>query len=279
MDTSKVARWLGAAAGLGAGAALTYELLTERYRLATSRATYGIANLPADLDGLRVAHLSDFHAGPATPLWFIRRAVEQANALAPDLIVLTGDYVDEEDSSPDECAGALGELTAPLGVYAVTGNHDYRVGADAVAGALSQTGITVLRNANVALGQGERRLWLAGLEETAGHHEDFLATFEGIPEDDPVVLLSHSPDVLPRAAALGVDLVLAGHTHGGQVCIPGVGAPHAPLRISSKYVAGPNRIGRTRIYVSRGVGMTCLPIRFGCPPEIGLLTLQSVVRG
>lgn len=270
--------WLAAgAAGAAAGAAVVHRLLTERWQLTVSRATYGISNLPPDLEGMTLVHLSDFHFSPWNPIDFLRRTVELAKRQKPDVIVLTGDYADEDDADLGACAEILGELSAPLGVYAVLGNHDHDVGADETAEALSAAGIVVLRNEKVALGDGERHLWLAGLDDTATHREEFSAVFGGIPSGEPVILLSHSPDLLPRAADADVEVVLAGHTHGGQVRLPLVGAPHAPS-LSPKYTGGTTRRYSTRMHVSRGIGTTLFPVRFNCPPEVGVLTLRRAIR-
>jgi predicted MPP superfamily phosphohydrolase len=269
--------FLGGAAA-GAAAALTYRLLTERWEVTVTRATFGVRNLPTDLEGLTLAHLTDFHCGPLVPKEFVEDVVRRTNLLKPDLVVLTGDYVDEDMTNLTECAAALGKLAAPLGVYAVLGNHDYEVGAEEVAQALAAQGMNLLRNARTALGRGERKLWLVGLDDTAGHREEFRETLAGIPADEPIVMLSHSPDLLNRSADVGVELILSGHTHGGQVRLPGIGAPHAPSMVTTRFAVSHVRRRHTRLYVGRGVGMTVLPVRLNCPPEIGLFTLQGVLR-
>ena len=278
MERKDILRWLAIGAGAAAGAAIAYELAAERWRIGITRGTYAIRNLPPELDGLKIAHLSDLHMGRITPVSFIRKAADLTNSLQPDLVVMTGDYVDDTDIPVEVCSEALAGLDAPLGVFAILGNHDHWVQPDAIADALGDAGVRVLRNESVPVGSGEGRLWIAGLEDTAGHREDFGATLNGRMEGEPVVLLSHSPDVLPRAHDLDIDLVLAGHTHGGQIRLPIIGAPHAPSRVTQKYVIGSRRLGHTRIHVSRGVGMTLMPVRFGCPPEIGLYTLTVPVR-
>jgi predicted MPP superfamily phosphohydrolase len=270
--------WLVAgAAGAAAGAALVHRLLTERWRLTVSRATHGIKNLPPDLEGLVLVHLSDFHFSSYNPIDFLRKTVQLANRQKPDAIVLTGDYADKDNADLAMCAGVLGELSAPLGVYAVLGNHDYDVGAEETVEALGSVGIRVLRNEKVALGERDGRLWLVGLDDTATHREEFSAAFEGIPADEPVILLSHSPDLLDRSAEMGVEIVLSGHTHGGQVRLPLIGAPHAPS-LEPVRPAGTGRRANTRIHVSRGIGTTMYPIRFNCPPEVGVLTLRRAMR-
>jgi uncharacterized protein len=270
--------FVGAAVGAGAGAALTYRLLTERWNLTVTRATFGIRNLPPDLEGLTMAHLSDLHVGELTPVEFVAEAVHRTNRLRPDVVVLTGDYVEDEASDLEGCAEALGELSAPLGVFAVLGNHDYAYGPDLVAGALASHGIRMLRNERVALGGGPARLWIVGLDDTASHREEFGGTLAAIPEGEPIVVLSHSPDVLPRGAEECVEVVLAGHTHGGQVRLPLIGAPHSPTRVTPRYSEGYSREGHARLHVNRGIGMTLYPVRLNCPPEIGWFTFQSIVR-
>ncbi|MBM3473100.1 MAG: metallophosphoesterase [Armatimonadetes bacterium] len=278
MNRDTLLTWLAAGAGFVAGAAITYTALSERLRLTVTRGVFGIRDLPPDLDGLTVAHLTDLHAGPQTPMEFIREAVRLTNRLQPDVVLLTGDYVEEDGEDLAACAEQLGKLRAPLGAYAVLGNHDHEVGAELVAEALQGAGLTVLRNASAPLGEGPSRLWIVGLDDTAGYWGDFRAAFADVSAGEPVVLLSHIPDVLPKAAALDVDLVLTGHTHGGQVRIPALGAPHAPVRLGAAFVSGSRRRGHTRMQINRGIGTTTWPIRYGCPPEIGLFTLRPIVR-
>ncbi len=278
MDRRDLWQWLAVGAGFAAGAALAHRLLTERTRLTVTRAVFGIRRLPPDLEGLRIAHLSDLHAGPHTPPEYLREAMAMANRLEPDIVFMTGDYVDHREGDLPGCLDALARLSAPLGVYGVLGNHDHEVGADAMTEALTSVGVRVLRNANVALGSGPTHLWLAGLDDTTGYRGDFCAALAGIPPGEPVVLLSHIPDVLGKASDEGIDVVLAGHTHGGQVLIPGIGAPHAPVRLGAELLAGGRRMGHSRVQVSRGIGTTALPIRFDCPPEIGLFTLRAIAR-
>jgi len=278
MNRKRLLTWLAAGAGFAAGAAVTYRALTERRRLTVTRGVYGIRNLPPDLEGLTLAHLTDFHAGPCTPISFVREAVAHTNRLRPDVVLLTGDYVDDHADDLPACADALSGLAAPLGVYAVLGNHDFEVGADLMAQALTEAGLRVLRNASAALGKGPTHLWIVGLDDTAGYWGDFSAALAGVPAGEPIILLSHIPDVLPKAPDAGADLILAGHTHGGQVQIPGLGAPHAPVRLGSGFISGSRRRGHARMQISRGIGTTVYPVRFNCPPEIGLFPLRSILR-
>jgi predicted MPP superfamily phosphohydrolase len=278
MNRKDVLQWLAAGAGFAAGAALTYRLMTERSRLTVTRATFGIRNLPPDLEGLRVGHLTDLHVGPGTPAEFVREAISMANRLQPHVVLMTGDFVDYRASDLPACAEALSRLRAPLGAYGVLGNHDHAVGADEVEQALTHARVRVLRNSNAPLGNGPRHLWIAGLDDTTGYRGDFCGALAGIPPGDPIILLSHVPDVLPKAADEQIDLILAGHTHGGQVVLPLIGAPHAPVRLGGAFISGSRRINHSRVHTSRGVGTSVLPVRFRCPPEIGLFTLRAAGR-
>jgi len=277
MDAKRWLRWLGAAGGAGA-ALLALSLLTERRRLRVVRRTYAVSGLPPDLDSLRVAHLSDLHAGPWVPTSLLAGAVAAANAERPDVVLLTGDYVDLDRTFADVCAEVLGHLRAPHGVYAVLGNHDHEAGAERMVAALQARGITVLPNRAVPLGQGPTHLWVVGLDDTVSHRGDLREALAEVAPGDPVVLLSHSPDLVYRAADHGITLVLAGHTHGGQLRVPGMAFVYSPSRFGPHLVGGSIRVGRTRMYVSHGLGVNTLPIRFRCPPEVGLYTLVRPAR-
>ena len=146
MDGKDILRWLAIGAGAAAGAAAAHKLATERYRIGVTRETYAIRNLPPELNGITIAHLSDLHVGRVTPAWYVRKAIDLANSLKPDLVVLTGDYVDDIDIPMETCAEALSGLAAPLGVFGILGNHDYWVDPDGVADMLRSVGIRVLRN-------------------------------------------------------------------------------------------------------------------------------------
>ena len=272
MDAKGLLRWVGVAGGAGA-ALLAAHLLTERRRLRIVRRTYAVEGLPRDLNGLRVAHLSDLHAGPWVSTSFLMRAVTAANAERPDIALLTGDYVDLDGGFAEACASVLGQLRAPLGTYAVLGNHDHEIGAAQITAALQADGITVLCNRAVPLGQGPEHLWVAGLDDTVSHRGELREALAAVAPGEPIVLLSHSPDLIYRAADHGISLVLAGHTHGGQFCLPGLDFMYSPSRFGPRLVGGPIRAGRARLYVSRGLGVNTLPFRFRCRPEVGLYTL------
>jgi predicted MPP superfamily phosphohydrolase len=233
-----------------------------------------LRRLPAAYDGLRIAHLTDIHHSLFTPLEDVQRAVHLANLLRPDLIALTGDYVTLSPSYIWPAARALGKLRARLGVFAVLGNHDFQVDADEITHALRTQHIRVLRNAHFALRAHSATLWLVGVDDLWWGADDLPAALRAVPARDPKILLCHNPIGIREAAKHGIDLVLSGHTHGGQVRLPVVGSVYGRSKLGARFVEGWNRVDGTQIYVSRGIGKVLVPVRLGCPPEIACLRLR-----
>lgn len=225
-------------------------------------------------DGLRIVHLTDIHHSLFTPLGDVERAVHLANQLHADIVALTGDYVTFSPSYIWPVARALGKLRARLGVFAVLGNHDFQVDADLMTRALHARNIRVLRNAHHSLRLGSAPLWLLGVDDMWWGSDDLPAALRSIPARDPKILLCHNPLGIHRAARHGVDLVLSGHTHGGQVRLPVVGSVYGRSKLGRRFVEGWNRLHSTQIYVSRGIGKVLVPLRVGCPPEIACLRLH-----
>lgn len=236
-----------------------------------------LPRLPSDFIGLRLVQLSDIHHGLYTRLEEVERAVELTNRLQPDLVALTGDFVTNSHRYVRPVARALGRLRATLGVYAVLGNHDHRVDPDAVAEALEERGVRVLRNRHVQLRRNGSRLTLAGVDDLGYGADDLRQALRGAMADSATVLLCHNPAVLPQAAACGVDLILSGHTHGGQMDAPRLRSfMHVRgLRVPLRFRQGWDEVGGTQIYISRGIGTVVVPIRLRCPAEIPLLRLQA----
>jgi predicted MPP superfamily phosphohydrolase len=239
-----------------------------------------VVDLPSRLDGLRIVQLSDLHLSAIVPLETVQRAVATAEALTGELIVVTGDFVTGTADYAAACAQVLGELRAPLGVYAILGNHDHWTDADQVAHHLTAAGLTVLRNQGRAIARngGESEdLWLAGLDDAYYGHDDLPAALRGAPEHVPVLLLVHEPDyvdrITGRANGRRVILQLSGHSHGGQVNLPFIGPPILPY-LGKKYPRGLQRAGDTWVYTNRGVGVARPAVRFNCPPEVAALTLR-----
>ena len=226
-------------------------------------------------DGLRIIHLTDIHHSLYTPLEEVERAVELANRLRPDVVALTGDYVTLSPDYIRPAAEALGRLRARLGVFAVLGNHDFQVDAEETTRALRTQRIRVLRNAHFALRHGAATLWMVGIDDIWYDADDLRAAVKSVPARDAKVLLCHNPLGIHRAAAHGIDLVLSGHTHGGQVRLPVVGSVYGRSKLGVRFVDGWNRLDGTQIYVNRGIGKVLLPVRVACPPEIACLRLRK----
>src|SRR6267378_113131 len=247
--------------------------LAEPFMLTIERRTIFLRRLPKALDGLRIVQLSDLHHGPLTTAAQLRRAVETANSLEPDIIALTGDYISHERRYAAPCAEVVGRLRARCGVYAVLGNHDHWTDASLITDLFRAEGIKVLINEGMRFQKDGASFWLAGVDDTMVGLEDLPLALAGARRDEMKLLLAHNPIILRRAARAGVDLVLSGHTHGGQVTIRSErSASGRPRRRSMK---GLGRQGETQIYVTRGLGTVILPIRYGCPPEVSLLELRS----
>lgn len=228
---------------------------------------HSVERLPKELVGLRVAHLTDLHMSPRLTLEYFHELILAVNAWEPDLVCVTGDIV-ERPAQLEWVEPTLGALRARLGAYFVLGNHDRYAGAEAVRERLVRAGLVDLGGR--ALRLADAPLTLCGDERPWFESEPSLGT------DEPFVLcLAHTPDRLAWAAEQGVDLVLAGHCHGGQVCFPGLGALLCPSRYGARYAAGSFRLGRTAMHVSRGAG-SLFPVRWLCPPEVGLMTLSRL---
>jgi predicted MPP superfamily phosphohydrolase len=231
-----------------------------------------LSRLPKEFDGFRIVQLSDIHHGPFSSTEQIERAVETANRLKPDIIALTGDYISKERHYAAPCAEMLGRLEARHGVYAVLGNHDHWTDAALITDLFRAEGITVLINEGMRFERNGAAFWLAGVDDYMVGLEDLPLAMAGARHDEMKLLLAHNPIILRRAARASVDLVLSGHTHGGQVAIRGDRSSGRPRR---RMLKGLGRQGNTQIYVNRGLGTVVLPIRYGCPPEISLLELRS----
>ncbi len=257
---------VGGLLAVGAPAAFLY----REQRLSVERVT-----IPPEADpegpGLTLAQLSDLHVTGRGDTRRVARAVEAVNALAPDVIVLTGDYVWRYAAPISLVTPLLAQLQAPLGVYAVLGNHDVWTDRDMVIAGLQEAGVRVLVNEGVTLGQGEAALYLAGLDDGMAGAPDLARALANHDGQAPVVLLFHEPDLGHEMIAQGQAwLQLAGHSHGGQVRLPGRGALILPP-YAQRYDMGLYRVGPGWIYVNRGLGTTAIPLRLNCPSEITLL--------
>jgi predicted MPP superfamily phosphohydrolase len=260
-----------AAAGVGTAAgAVAHGYLYQRHQIALTRQTLAVSGLPAPLSGFRIGFITDLHRSHTVPHEMVALAVRMTMAEAPDLVVLGGDYVTWGDRRfVGPVAEALAPLTAPHGVVAVLGNHDDDRDMPA---ALAAKGFAVLRDARTRLTVRGEALDLAGLRFWTRRVTDIAHVLRGA--SSTVVLVAHTPMRLFEAAALAVPLVLSGHTHGGQIVLPGIGAVAAR---EFPVIAGAGRRESTAIFVSRGVGTVYVPVRLNCPPEVAILTLEPVV--
>jgi uncharacterized protein len=246
---------------------------TGSSRVAVTDQRIWLNGLPEAFGGLRLLQLSDIHHSLFFPLDRVAAVVELANRLKPDLVALTGDFVTYSRRSIEPVAEMLGTLQARLGVVAVLGNHDFRVGADIVQRALRRQRIKVLRNRHMMLRDGGQALPVVGVDDY-GYGADLSAALHGIPAGSPTILLAHNPRMVQRAARHGIGLMLSGHTHGGQVDLPLLGSVYGRSPEQMRFKRGWDRLGATQIYVSRGIGTIVLPWRLRCPAEIPCLELQ-----
>jgi hypothetical protein len=249
-----------------------------------SRIEVKLPTLPAQFDGLTIAHLSDIHHGIYTDFDYISRCVELTNSLKPDIVALTGDYTLLQKTYIDPCADALRPLRASVGVFAVLGNHDYYQSAGQTAHALRRAGFTVLIEGRERLEKRGAKISLLGADDLLYGHWDVARLLRDVPADETRIVLAHNPDYIGRVASRGqhIDFMMSGHTHGGQVRFPLLGAPHVISDYGQQYIIGLNQVedkqsgkGPMQIYTTRGIGTIWMPVRFDCPPEIALYTLRQ----
>lgn len=268
---------VAAVLGVGAGL-LVWAGLVEPRRVVVRRSTLRLPRWPARLRGLRIAIVSDLHAGgPHVGEKRLRRVVARVNRDVPDLVMLLGDYVDPGlpvvgPLPPERVAARLRELRAPVGTVAVLGNHDWSNDGKRVADALRAVGACVLENDAVELDAWGTRLWIAGVADLRMRRPDVEAAIPIAPGDAPLLLLTHDPDVFPEVPTR-VALTLAGHTHGGQIDVPWLRRLIIPSRFGARYAAGHIEEAGRHLYVSAGVGTSGLPLRFRAPAGVDVLEL------
>ena len=257
-----------------------WAFLIEPGRLVVREQTIQIDNWPHELDGLRIAVLSDIHADD----WFIddkklRKIVERTNQLQPELIVILGDYMASNGHvtrrvEPERFGAILKDLHAPLGVYSVLGNHDWWYSGTKVRRGLEQNGIVVLENEVIHFDARGTTLWLVGLADLWTRRQEIAETVAMVPEGKPVIALTHNPDIFPDLPTR-VPLLLAGHTHGGQVRLPLIGSVVESSDYGDRFVMGHIVENNHHLFVTTGIGTSIVPVRFGVTPEIVLLTIKT----
>ncbi|MGD8279461.1 MAG: metallophosphoesterase [Gemmatimonadota bacterium] len=275
-----VARWSMGVAAIGLTVLGVVGLVGSR-RLLVRQLRVGIPGLPAPFEGLRIVQLSDLHVGPHTSRRFLGRVVSAVVAEHPDLVAFTGDQVDDFARDVEPFVAAFGALSAPLGVYAIAGNHDVIAGWGAVERGLASAGMSVLVNEAVPIERGGSRIWLAGTGDPMARGwrrdsgrdaaPDVAATLRPVPAGEPVVALAHNPVLWPELARHGVELTLSGHTHYGQLAIPRLGWSAASPFLD--LAMGMHQRGRSSLYINPGTNYWGLPFRIGTAPEVTVVTL------
>ncbi|MGV6814544.1 MAG: metallophosphoesterase [Phycisphaerales bacterium] len=276
--------------GVGASATPGYATLIEPWDIKVRRYSIPIDDLPESLDGLRLVQLADTHLGPRIPASFVRQAVDLVLSESPDLVLLTGDHIHDGTNEIDLAARLTRLLVehARIGVVGVLGNHDWWGDGDRMSRALRDQGVHMIDNDRIWLDAHTRTLQaskpsdeslaIVGFGDLTDDHIDLDRAFRDVSDSTPRLVLSHNPDSAELASLVWadsprVDLMCSGHTHGGQVRIPLIGTPLVPSNFGSKYAGGLVDGPAFRVQISRGVGMSMLPVRVGVPPEISVLVL------
>lgn len=274
----RVARTAAAALFAAILALLGWSVLIEPARLVVRPVLIHSRGWPAGRAPLRIAVLTDLHVGSfRNGLDRLADVVERTNEQNADVVLLLGDYIQGHAGArvpPEEIATRLARLHAPDGVVSVLGNHDWWYDGQRVRQALERVGIRVLENDAVAVGTGPSRFWVAGVGDLYTRPVGIAAALSTVPAGEPVILLSHNPDVFPGVPPR-VALTLAGHTHGGQVALPWIGRPIVPSQYGQRYAYGLVVEEGRLLYVSPGIGTSIVPVRFRVPPEITVVTLAS----
>jgi predicted MPP superfamily phosphohydrolase len=274
-------------AAVGAGSVAAYSFFFAPRRFETVRQTRAIRGLRSELDGLRLVQLTDIHHGPNLSLGYVRAVVAAANALQPDVTLLTGDYVYRSPRYIAPVVRELAALRAKIGIVGVLGNHDWWEDADLTRREFARTAIPLIDNDRVivtpdrALVRGrivDEGLCIAGVGDFMEDVADFNAALRDVSAAMPRMIMSHNPDAAESSdlifARHRIDLMICGHTHGGQAWFPGVGRPIVPSRYGQKYAYGLVRGPACDVYVSSGIGTSILPVRFEVPPEINVIELR-----
>jgi uncharacterized protein len=268
---------------LAAGVVFSGFSFWEAHEAVIERITIRLHKLPAAFDGFTIAQLTDLHYDEYLHQSYFRDIVARVNGLRPDLIALTGDYVttpildryrrQAAQKQAPPCAAVMAGLDAPHGVFAVLGNHDHYCGPDIVMDAFRAQNVPVLINEARPIERGGERIWICGVDSVFGRSYRPKKALAAAPAEQCRMVLLHEPDRADDVSQLGADFMMAGHSHGGQVRIPLLGAPVLPSQ-GRKYPIGLRTVNGMKLYTNRGVGVIHLPLRFHCPPEITLYTLN-----
>ena len=278
MDRRKFLKVAGLTTLGSVTAGIIYPFLEAKWCRVVRR-TIALPNLPLPFRGTTVALLADVHHGPFVPLAYIRHVVAMTNALQPDIVALVGDFVHYHHTYIAPAIDELGKLKGTLGRFVVRGNHDNqdyhgtRNFRPLSCAALVEAKLPDLNNTGTWFERGGARLRICGVGDLWTDHQDLETALGDATESDAVLLLSHNPDFVETIRDRRVGLVLSGHTHGGQIILPGYGAPIVPSRYGQKYLYGLVDGPCCPVFVTRGVGTVTPPVRFLCRPEVVLITL------
>ena len=270
------------ASAFTAGAIAFYSNDIARHEIEVTHPAFYLRNLPAAFEGFRIAQISDLHLEEYTEDYFLRRVIDHVNDLAPDMVLVTGDFISRGPLTPlvsFQAAGRCGELLSRLRCpirYGILGNHDAAVSSQAVRLHMEDNGLPMLVNQSTRIERNGDHIYLAGLDDTEFGNPDLDAALPA-KADAPVILLVHEPDyaddIVTHPRAGEVDLILSGHTHGGQIRLPFLGPIALPPN-GRLYPEGHFVVGTSQLYVNRGIGTVGVPFRLNCPPEITLSTLR-----
>ena len=267
-------------AGAAGGIATVYPVEFSRHNLQVEKHNILLPRLPDEFRGMKIVQISDMHFEEFDESYFLEHVVNMGNRLKPDMVLYTGDFVSYGPlpiaygrSRVEPCVKILANTQCPLR-FASLGNHDYRVGPKYIRDVLDSHGIRTLVNDALPLERGGKRLWLVGLGSASASQSfpDRAIPKQALRDRESILLMSHEPDVLPEIASYGVDLMLSGHTHGGQIRFPMVPPLFLPV-YGQIYVEGLFRLANTQLYVNRGIGAVGIPVRLNCRPEITQFTL------
>ena len=263
-----------AAVGCGAGAGC-YAAWLEPKWAELNTIDVVIDGLPAPFEGFTIAHLTDVHRHEPIGLPYIRRCLNLAAGANPDVVAFTGDFVSQTADYMPGLAAEIRTLAERFATYAVLGNHDYWAGADRVRDSLEEVGVRVLVNEAIAVERDSASLSLVGLDDLWEGKPDLDRALARVPSESIKVVLEHNPDLIDDFAERGIELALCGHTHGGQVALPFVGPLIVPSKFGTKYAKGLFRMGKTQMYVNKGIGAIRPAVRFLTRPEVAVVRLMA----
>ena len=255
-----------------------YSFIFEPNNIQVERISVKIENLPESFNGVKIVHLTDFHSRNFGERE--KRILEILEDLDPDLVFITGDFIDHTTKDINSCQKFWRELGSKYQgrIFGVLGNHEYWIKSPDIAAIkklLEKNGISILNNENRKIFQGDKYIYLLGVDDPDSEKDDLPKAMVNTEENIPKILLAHSPDIIDNLRGEKVDLILVGHTHGGQVVIPFVKPFWVPTKNRGKYASGLFRVNGTNLYVNRGIGMASLQVRFNCSPEITVIELKQ----